>query len=471
MNEILILDCTLRDGGYINNWNFGKKAIRDIIFNLERSGLDIIECGFLQDKPYNSDIALFNNVDQIAQLITPKKQGVLYVAMIALGDIEPEKIKPYDGTSIDGIRLTFHKEDWKPAKIAAEILIDKGYKVFVQPVGTTTYSDTEFLSLIEEVNKLHPYAFYLVDTLGKLYRNDLLRLFFMVENNLLPDICVGLHSHNNLQLSFSNAQELLRINVKRPIILDTSVFGMGRGAGNLPTELLAKFMNENIAPKYQVTPLLTIVDRYLNAIYARTPWGYSAPYFLASTSDCHPNYATYLMNKETLGVEDISKILNDIPEEHRGLYHEDLVERLYLEFQNHKVDDNNVYRQLSIELRGRTALLLAPGRSIQTCNKEIQDYIKKNQPVVFSVNFVPQNIPTDFLFISNLKRLEMLSPVQNEDIKIIVTSNLKDHLVGDYLCVDYANLLGEGREADNAGAMLIRMLEKCKSEINFTCRF
>ncbi len=83
MNEILILDCTLRDGGYINNWNFGKKAIRDIIFNLERSGLDIIECGFLQDKPYNSDIALFNNVDQIAQLITPKKQGVLYVAMIA----------------------------------------------------------------------------------------------------------------------------------------------------------------------------------------------------------------------------------------------------------------------------------------------------------------------------------------------------------------------------------------------------
>ena len=146
---------------------------------------------------------------------------------------------------------------------------------------------------------------------------------------------------------------------------------------NLPTELLAKFMNENIAPKYQVTPLLTIVDRYLNAIYARTPWGYSAPYFLASTSDCHPNYATYLMNKETLGVEDISKILNDIPEEHRGLYHEDLVERLYLEFQNHKVDDNNVYRQLSIELRGRTALLLAPGRSIQTCNKEIQDYIKR----------------------------------------------------------------------------------------------
>ncbi len=462
MKNYAILDCTLRDGGYINNWQFGYKAIRDIIYNLERAGIDIIECGFLRDMPYDPDASVFSDIEQITSLITPKKSGTLYVGMIALGDIEPEKIAPCDGKSIDGIRLTFHKADWEEAKITAKKLMKKGYKVFVQPVGTTTYLDSELLELIMEVNAVNPYAFALVDTLGTMYRNELLHLFYLVENNLSPDIVLCFHSHNNLQLSFSNAQELLRVNLRRQIVLDTSVFGMGRGAGNLPTELLAQYINENLDTRYQVTPLLTIVDRYLNAIYARTPWGYSAPYFLASTSGCHPNFATYLMAKSTLGVEDISKILNEIPVESRDLYSEALVERLYLAFQSHQVSDEETYTKIREMLSNKTVLLLAPGNTMIKKRNSIMKFIERNNPVIISVNFIPEGFDIDFLFISNLKRLENMLMLGTPSVQTIITSNLKIHLNEPALCVNYSDLLGEGAEADNAGAMLIRMLGKCK---------
>lgn len=242
---ISILDCTLRDGGYINDFNFGRKCISEIISSLAQAKIEIIECGFLKSGANDPDKSLFGSVSAIAMHLPDNKDGTMYVAMIAYGDIPIEEIEPYDGTSISGIRLTFHEQDIDRAFDFANRLSDKGYKVFIQPVGTATYTDKALLDLIEKVNTMHPFAFYLVDTLGTMYKNNLLRMFYLVDNNLAPDVRVGFHSHNNLQLSFSNAQELIGLNSKRNIIIDSSVFGMGRGAGNLCTELLTQYINEN----------------------------------------------------------------------------------------------------------------------------------------------------------------------------------------------------------------------------------
>ena len=194
--------------------------------------------------------------------------------MIAQPYIPIDRISDYDGTSIDGIRVTFHENEIDEALIYAKQLMEKGYKVYIQPVGTTSYSDSDLLGLIEKVNTLKPYAFYLVDTLGIMYKNDLLRMFHLLENNLNTSISIGFHSHNNLQLSFSNAQELLTVHTKRNIIIDSSVFGMGRGAGNLCTELVTHYINENIEGKYDTIPLLEIIDEHLSNIFTETQWGY-----------------------------------------------------------------------------------------------------------------------------------------------------------------------------------------------------
>ena len=217
MGKISILDCTLRDGGYINQWHFGRDTVINLLNSLSEAEIDIIECGFLSDVSYNEDATLFNSVEAFGSLFTNKKPGTLYVAMIALGEeeIACERIAPNNGDALDGIRITFHEHEIDKAMEMAADLMGKGYRVFMQPVGTTSYTDEKLIGLINKINALNPYAFYLVDTLGVMYKNDLLRLFYLVDNNLNKNIQIGYHSHNNLQLAFSNAQELMMIHTKR----------------------------------------------------------------------------------------------------------------------------------------------------------------------------------------------------------------------------------------------------------------
>lgn len=460
MSKISILDCTLRDGGYINQWRFGRTEIRDIISHLCMAGIDIIECGFLRDLPYSEDQSVFSCVSQITPFITPKRENTLYVAMIALGDISPDKLLPCDGTSIDGIRLTFHKHEWQAAREAAVTLMNKGYRVFIQPVGTTSYSDSELLRLIADVNELRPFAFFLVDTLGILYRKDLLRSFFLIDHNLDPAIKVGFHSHNNLQLSFANAQELLRADSKRELIIDASVYGMGRGVGNLCSELLAEYINVNMEQRYHLTPLLTVADQYLMSIYAEQRWGYDIPYFLSAAKKCHPNYAAYLLKKGTLKLEDISKLLSMLPPDQRDLYHPELVEQLYMTLQSYQIDDTAALTALTEQLRGRRVLLLAPGAALKTHQAEIDAYILRCAPVTIAVNFIPQQPRPDMLFVSNRKRLQLLLENGVGRYPVVASSNLRQELPDTVTFINYTSYLGDGEAADNAGAMLIRLLAK-----------
>jgi len=460
MGSVSILDCTLRDGGYINKWRFGQEKIQGIISKLDAAGIDIVECGFLRDVPYDEDVAVFSRVSQITPFISEKKAGTLYVAMIAYGDIPPEAIEPYDVTSIDGIRLTFHKHEWDGAKAAAIQLMEKGYRVFIQPVGATSYSDAELLRLIAQVNELRPFAFYLVDTLGILYRHDLLRLFYLIEHNLDPQIRIGFHSHNNLQLSFANAQELLRLDSKREIIIDASVYGMGRGVGNLPTELLAEYINANIEQRYAITPLLSIADQYLMNIYAEQRWGYDLPYFLSAVEGCHPNYAAYLLHKETLNIEGISKILSLLPKDQRDLYHPDMIETLYLQTQAYQIDDSPALDQLKTAIEGRAVLILAPGATIRSHARELQRYIETYAPYTVAINFSPPGGAPDLLFLSNRKRLDLLRNRLHDFHAVLATSNLIGELPREIQFVNYVSYLGEGQAADNAGAMLVRVLKR-----------
>lgn len=456
-NMVKILDCTLRDGGYINDWLFGRDNIREIIINLENANIDIIETGFLRPVDYVEDSSVFNTVEQIKQQISPKKQGVLYTAMIENRNYHKLNIPDYDGTSIDIIRVTFRKSEWAEAKNTISDLVSKGYKVCVQPVGSATYDDQSLLNLINDVNDIKPYAFYIVDTLGIMYRHDMRKFFYLIDNNLSKDICLGYHSHNNLQMAFANAQEMTRLNQQRTIIIDSSCYGMGRGVGNLATELIADYINTNINQKYSLIPVLNIVDKYLMPIYAEQRWGYDLPYFLSATVKCHPNYAAFLLKKETLSIEKIEKLLSLIPNEKRSEFDSKLIENLYLEMQEFDIDDGLAYSELEELVSDKEVLILGPGGSIINYEESIKN--RSDGDVVISTNFVPDKYNINVLFISNEKRLNSFNLKSN--ITVIATSNLKEQLPNAIL-FDYASLLGEGDASDNAGAMLIRILKKAR---------
>ena len=267
--RIKALDCTLRDGGYVNNWMFGFKGIKNILNKLTQANIDIVECGFLSQKtPYSEDSSVFDKPSSIAKVLPLNKGKVKYVAMINYGEYDTEDLEEYDGNSIDGIRVVFHKEERHNAIEYARAIKEKGYEVYIQPMVTVNYEDEELLDLIKAVNNIMPYAMYIVDSFGVMSNNDLIRLFYIMDKNLDKNINMGFHAHNNIQLAYANAQILSDISTLRPLIIDCSVFGMGRGAGNLNSELFLGYLNLKFKRNYKIYPLLEIIDEELNRIYA-----------------------------------------------------------------------------------------------------------------------------------------------------------------------------------------------------------
>lgn len=460
MRKIQILDCTLRDGGYINDFHFGERGIKKIIAQLSSANIDIIECGFLEDGNNDPEYSLYTTVDQIANILpSQRNENTMYVAMACYGEYDLAQLAPYDGKSIEGIRVTFHYNEVEDALEYCRQIQAKGYKVFVQPVGTTSYTDEQLLWLIRKVNELKPYAFYIVDTLGLMHQHDVLRFFYLINHNLATGIHIGFHSHNNLQLSYSNCQCLASVETERVISLDSSVFGMGRGAGNLNTELIANYLNTK-SRCYEIEPILEVVDEYIMRIKQEHDWGYSVPYYLAAINGCHPNYASYLSSKQTLNVKSIGTILRMIEQDKRSLFDRELAEEKYRDFQAHEVDDSGSIATLKAAIKGRSVLLIAPGPSLNEHQEELLQVAKEHKCIVMSATFIPNFIDCNYVFLSNLKRYNTTFNPQKKVVCLIHTSNI-EVVEANAVRVNYTSLLDEENVImDNSSIMLINLLTK-----------
>jgi 4-hydroxy 2-oxovalerate aldolase len=270
-------------------------------------------------------------------------------------------------------------------------------------------------------------------------------------------IALCFHSHNNLQLSFSNAQCLIKNSNNREVIIDSTVFGMGRGAGNLCTELLTQYINDNHDERYNIIPILKVIDEQINPIFAKTPWGYSVPYYLAATNNCHPNYAKYLVDKQTLPVEMINFLLRMIPVPKRSMYDVDLIKQIYLDTISETFSDAENVEKIRDLLINQRILLLAPGKSLINEKEKIEAHIKKYNPFIISLNFIPDNFDSDIAFFTNIKRFSLV-----EDFKkpLILSSNIEDKGNTGALFVNYSSYINDSAEFDNTFLMLLKLLTK-----------
>ena len=167
MENIRLLDCTLRDGGYINQWGFGEKTIRSIASRLTEAGTDIIEVGFLRNCTWDKDKTLFPSIKKLKKILPANSSSTRFAAMALHNQYDVEKLEPCDG-SIDIIRVTFHDYDIEEGLVFCEKVKKKGYQLFVNPINIMGYSDRQLLELLEKVNRLHPYGFSIVDTFGSM---------------------------------------------------------------------------------------------------------------------------------------------------------------------------------------------------------------------------------------------------------------------------------------------------------------
>lgn len=465
-NKVYLLDCTLRDGGFVNDWNFGHGTINSIYNRLETAGVDIIELGFIDERrEFDKNRSILPDTKSLKAVFDWKSSegSSLRVAMIDYGTCEIDNVEDCEDSIIDGIRVIFKKKDMKGALVFCKQIKEKGYKVFIQPVSITTYSDKEMLELIEMANEIQPYTFSIVDTYGLMHREKLFKYFYLIDSNLDKDTFIGYHSHNNFQLAYSNSIELLSIETKRTIVLDGTCYGMGKGAGNANTELLAMFLNENCEKHYDMNYILEAIDTNIIPIYQKYFWGYSLGYFLAASNDCHPNYVNYLVKKKTLSVKSVNELLSDIDDGQKLTYNEDLIKSNYRTYQKEVINDTDDIENLKKELAGHKILVVAPGKSITEQYNKIRDYIERENPIVISVNFMSKQPMSDYVFISNAKRYMQLVDKSNEldAQKIMLTSNIiESHVHADFT-FNYRSLLVDKLDgSDTAILMLMKLLEK-----------
>lgn len=465
MNNIKVLDCTLRDGGFVNEWNFGKSVIDNIYRRLISANIDILELGFLnEDYAFDRNRSIMPHSKYLKEIFRTKvPNGPLLVAMVILGECSIENIDDCKDTFVDGIRVVFKKKDIEKGFEFANRLKEKGYEVFLQPASVTDYSDEEMLALIEKANEFNPYALYIVDTYGLMHKDQVIRYFELMDNNLNEGISIGFHSHNNFQLSYASSLAVLEIETDREFIIDASLFGMGKGVGNLNTELITDYLNKNYDKNYDVLQILEIIDLEITKIKEVHNWGYSLNGFIAASNGCHPQYVSYLINKNTLAIKSINQILSKLPEGKKTTFYKDIVEKLYLEFQGNEINDEEYYMKLKEELDERKILVLATGSSLVKESDKIREYINKYNPIVLLVNHNSVDYPVDYLFISNSKRYnQMIGYLEtDESIKIMATSNITQANRNIDYRFNYSELLVEGDiniVSDNATLMLINML-------------
>lgn len=456
--HIRLLDCTLRDGGHIVNGCFGEEVISNTISKLVEAKVDIIEAGFLWDTQCSSDTARYYTIKDVKRIL-PNDLKDSKISLMA-DFIDLEHLEPYDGT-VEFIRLSFKRWrlDW--ALETAKVLMKKGYKVIINPVNNNVYTDKQYIEVLEKVNEIHPYGFSIVDTFGVMRLRDLSHRYYLVENNLLPDICLGVHLHENLGLAYSLAQHFIDIaSPQRNVIIDGSLLGMGRVPGNLCIEQIMDYMIDQFGADYSVEPVFDAIDDYIAPIKKKLPWGYALPYALSGKYYLHRTYAEFLINKWKLRTSDIERILSSVSRDEAESFNEEYIEGLYREYVSVKVQDDDARKAMSEKIAGRKVLLIAPGASIVSNRDAIDKYIQDNNPIIIGIHCIPDSINLDYSFYTNIKRYEVLQKQISEGV--IISSNLTRYLKGDSATViDYASIAyHDGEFCDDSVLMMINLLKR-----------
>lgn len=464
MKTLKVLDVTLRDGGCVNNFNFGSTYMEKILLAQEQAGIDVIELGYIDSKD-GSPVGRTKYCDEkviYKNFLKDKKQGITYVAMFDYGRFNPANLEEKNEKTIDGFRCAFHKKDKNSIIDTGRAIISKGYDFYIQPMITLRYSDTELLELIEMVNKEIPDAagFYIVDTFGEMFPNDMNRMLNLIDHNLLPSMTIGFHSHNNLQLSYTNAMTLLQFPTNRNLMLDSSIMGMGKGAGNLNTELLLGHLNTYYGKSYKIYPILEVIDKVINQLKSENYWGYSIEYYLSSINHCTPSYAKHFYDKHMLPIDQVSELLSLIGEEKKISFDQDYAEKLYLEYNESKVvDDKVVVKDIKKAVCGRNCLLIAPGKSIKNNVEKIIKCKKDNDAISFGLN-PTIDIDYDFYMIT---RKDIYDSSLLTGKKVIVPSNISKGGRGNVNVLNYHNWITvEDKIYDSSSVILINLLKKCE---------
>ena len=312
--SVQITDCTIRDGGYLTNKNSDPEFVKGIMKGLADAGIDFVETGFLQTKVTGETLVYANSVD--ARKYLPENKGrTQFLGFCDNSRYSINELDDYDGKSFKWLRISFAKHEIDDSIKFCAAAQAKGYIVQFNPMDSISYTDEERTELIKKVNKVKPGSMSIVDTFGAMYLEDVIHIFKQMDLLLDKDIKIGLHSHDNLGLSTALAETMIMLAKEsgRDVIVDGSLFGMGRGAGNASTELLASYLNEHHGANYNIPVLLDTIQKYLEPLRKSVHWGYDLPMFVCGTEHAHVDNVYYLQKNTDCTSRGMYEVIKTMP--------------------------------------------------------------------------------------------------------------------------------------------------------------
>lgn len=293
--EIKVLDCTVRDGGLMNKWQFDDSFVKAVYQACVDSGVDYMEIGYkTNEKSFSKEEHgpwRFCDEDDLRRIVGDNDTSLKMSAMADIGRVEFDDIEPKSQSLLDMIRVACYVHQMDKAIALAEHCMDKGYEVTINLMAVSKVMERDLDEALDDLAKSRVPIFYLVDSFGSMYCEQV-ELLVNKYKNALPGKTIGIHAHNNMQLAFSNTITGIIHNCN---MLDATLLGIGRGAGNCPLEILMSFLKN---PKYKLRPVFKVIQEELIPLQKEITWGYHVPYLITGFMNEHPRSAMKWMDQE-----------------------------------------------------------------------------------------------------------------------------------------------------------------------------
>lgn len=429
--KLTVLDCTLRDGGYYNNWDFDQKLVSDYLNYLSKSGVQVVELG-LRSFPrngfhgpfaYTSDEFL-ENLDipewlQVGVMIDAK---TILQSGLTVVEAVNQLFKPASDSKVRLVRVAAHFSEINQCRSIVNQLSLLGYEIgfnMMQSGGRSAGEIYDKVCLIRSWQKID--VLYFADSMGNMSNKDITCIISAIREGWQGPI--GLHAHNNMGLANSNCMEAIKQGVSW---IDSTITGMGRGAGNAQTEILLSDLECGAIGSFKAEPLYKLVLDHFGPLQKSLGWGQNFAFHYSALNNIHPTYAQELLSDSRYESADIVNALKFLSKNDSSSFDRQRVQQAFDAEDTHEVNGSwNAFSWCS----GEDILIIGSGPSLKKYASSIEDFITKRGIKVLSINFhneIEESLITAYV-AADAKRLTLDAKRYNQTQKpIVMPSRLVD---------------------------------------------
>ena len=394
--EPILIDCTLRDGGYYNKWDFNYSFVNKYLNAVSSAGIDFVEIGFrtLKNNEYLGPLA-YCTEDYLSDL--KFKNSTKIGVMINSSEIKSDenfseimnRLFPVKAlhSKVSLVRIATTLEDLKNAIRAGKWLKNQGYIIGINLMQIATLNINEIKKFASEFKNFIPNVLFFADSTGTLKTEHIDSIIKSLRLNWKGDI--GIHAHDNMHRALINTLEAHNKGAKW---LDSTVNGLGRGPGNTKTEDLVFELKKINDPNIDFLPLIDLIQNDFAVLKEKYKWGSNPFYFLSGKNKIHPTYIQNMLNDNSYRNEDIYASIKELSKQKSNLYKKSKLEKsrnYYSDFVSGSWSPKSVFLDKEV-------LLIAPGNSINIHKKNIEKFIVKKKPIVIVLNNL-ETIKEDFV--------------------------------------------------------------------------